>query len=392
MYSNKYSEESMKLKLGRKGAASALVLSLTICAALLSACGKQPDMTMPPPEVVTMTVKAQPVTLTTVLPGRINADLVAEVRPQVSGIIKKRCFTEGSYVKAGQVLYLVDPAPFQAAYESAQASLARSQANLPALRLRAARYGDLVGDKAVSKQDVDDINASIRQAEADVTYGKAAVKAARINLDYTEVRAPIAGRIGKSNVTAGALVTASQPAALTTIQKLDPIYLDVPQSTSQLLKLRRSVAGGSLSQNEAGQRTVKLVLEDGSAYDHEGTIQFRDVTVNPSTGTVVLRATFPNPKEELLPGMFARAIVQDGVSAAAILVPQAAVSRDPKGNPQVMLVDKTGKAELRPIAVDRAIGDQWLVTSGLKPGEQLIIEGFQKAMPGTPVKLAGPAK
>jgi len=364
---------------------------LMAAAVLLSACGKPSDQAPPPPEVVTMEIKAQPVTLTTVLPGRLSAEKVAEVRPQVSGIVKQRCFAEGAYVKAGQVLYLIDPAPFQAAYESAAASLKRSQANLPALRLRAARYGELVGDKAVSKQDVDDLNASIRQAEADVTYWQAAVKSARINLDYTQVRASIAGRIGKSNVTEGALVTASQPTALTTIQKLDPIYLDVPQSTSQLLRLKRSVAGGQLSQSGPGQRTVKLLLDDGAAYAHDGTLQFQDVTVNPSTGTVTLRATFPNPDEDLLPGMFARAVVQEGVSPEAILVPQAAVARDPKGNPQVMLVGKNNLAEQRPIVLDRAIGDQWLVSGGLKAGEQLIVEGFQKCMPGAPVRIAKPA-
>lgn len=377
----------MKSRTIRNRITTTFLVFIVTCVCLLAACnGKQQTQQAPPPEVVTITVKEQPIVLTTELPGRTSANLVAEVRPQVSGIIKKRLFPEGSSVKAGQVLYQIDPAPFQAAYDSAAASLARAEANLPATRLRAARYGDLVADKAVSKQDVDDINAAIKQAEAEVTYWQAAVKAARINLGYTRVTASITGRIGKSNVTEGALVTANQPTPLATIQKFDPIYLDVPQSTAQLLRLKHSVEGGRLTQDGADQRKVKLILEDGTIYPHEGLLQFRDVTVDPSTGTVVLRVVFPNPDEFLLPGMFVRAVVQEGVNNKAILIAQQAVSRDPKGSPLALIVNPQGKVEQRQLVIDRAIGNAWMIASGLAEGDKVIIEGSLKAKPGAPVK------
>jgi membrane fusion protein (multidrug efflux system) len=361
------------------------LLSIAAFTFLLGACDRQQAQTSPPPpEVVTVEVRQQQVVLTTELPGRTSAYLMAEVRPQVSGIIQKRMFKEGSAVKAGELLYQIDPAPFQAAYDSADASLARAQANLPALQSRAGRYRELLAGGAVSQQDFDDVDSTFRQAEAEVAYWKAAVKSARINLGYTRVIAPISGRIGKSNMTEGALVTANQPAPLAVIQQLNPIYVDVPQSTTDLLRLKRRIEGGSLDQNGASQKKVKLLLEDGTAYPVEGTLEFRDVTVDPSTGTVTLRAVFPNPEDLLLPGMFVRAVVQEGINKQAILIPQEAVSRDPKGNPLTLIMDSEGIVRQRQLTIDRAIDNQWLVASGLAVGERVIVEGIQKVRPGAP--------
>jgi membrane fusion protein (multidrug efflux system) len=363
------------------------ILLILICAVMLGACDKKQEaQTPPPPEVATVAVKEQQIVLTSELPGRTSAYLTAEVRPQVSGIIEKRMFTEGALVKAGEVLYQIDPAPFQAAYDSAEASLARAQANVPALRSRDQRFRELLATKAVSQQDVDDVDAALKQAEAEVKYWMAARDSARINLGYTRIIAPISGRIGKSNLTQGALVTANQPTPLATIQQMDPIYVDVPQSTSDLFRLKRRIQEGSLDQSGTNQNKVSLILDDGSTYPLKGELQFRDVTVDPSTGTVTLRAVFPNPDNILLPGMFARAVIQEGVNNQAILIPQQAVSRDPKGNPIALIVDAESKVQQRMLTVDRAIGDQWLITSGLVAGERIIIEGVQKVRPGAPVR------
>ncbi|HPI91696.1 MAG TPA: efflux RND transporter periplasmic adaptor subunit [Deltaproteobacteria bacterium] len=356
-------------------------------ALLFDACsGQKPQQAPPPPEVGTITVREQEAVLTTELPGRTSAYRVAEVRPQVSGIVQKRLFEEGSDVRAGAVLYQIDPAPFQAAFESAGASLTRAEANIPAIRSRAERYRALLAERAVSQQDFDDVDSAFRQAEAEVRYWKAAVESARINLEYTRVTAPISGRTGRSNVTEGALVTASQPTPLVTIQQLDPIYVDAPQSTAELLRLKKRIESGSLEQNGTGQKKVRLILEDGSEYPLEGTFQFQDVTVERTTGSVTLRAVFPNPDGILLPGMFVRGVVQEGVNKQAILIPQHAVSRDPKGNPLALLVDPDGKVQERQISIDRAVGNQWLVTSGLAPGEKVIVEGMQKVRSGSPAK------
>jgi membrane fusion protein, multidrug efflux system len=344
----------------------------------------------PPPsaqEVATVTIQPQELVLTTELPGRTSAYVVAEIRPQVNGIIQKRLFTEGSDVKAGQVLYQIDPAPFQAALDSSKAALAKSEANLLVTRLRFERYKGLLAERAVSQQDYDDREAALKQAEADIEYSKAAVETARINLDYTSVTAPISGRSGKSNVTDGALVTAYQPLALATIQQLDPIYVDVPQSTTELLRLRRRLEGNHLHQSGTNQNRVKLILEDGTAYPLEGALQFRDITVDPTTGSVVLRVVFPNPEGLLLPGMFVRAVVKEGTNEKAILVPQQAVSRDPKGNPISLIVDGEGKIQQRVLVLDRAIGDKWLVSSGLASGDRVVVEGIQKVRPGASVKV-----
>jgi membrane fusion protein (multidrug efflux system) len=337
-------------------------------------------------EVSTVTVKPQRVMLTTELPGRTSAYLIAEVRPQVGGIIQKRLFTEGADVNAGEVLYQIDPATYQAAYNSARAALARAEANLNPARLKAERYEELVKINAVSQQDFDDASAALKQAEADVEAGKAAVETARINLAYTKVTAPISGRIGRSSVTNGALVTASQSAALATIQQLSPIYVDVTQSSAELLRLRQNLASGVLKSNGSAQARARLLLEDGTAYPLPGTLKFSEVTVDQSTGSITLRAVFPNPNQALLPGMFVRAILEEGVNEQAILVPQRGVTRNPAGNAMVMVVGSEGKVEPRVIKVVRTIGDNWLVSEGLKAGDRVILEGLQKARPGTPVK------
>ena len=362
------------------------------CAALMSAgCGaRKPGAPpqMPPPEVAVITVKTEPVMLTSELPGRTSAYLVADVRPQVGGIIKERRFTEGADVQAGEVLYQIDPAMFQAACESAQAVLAKSEAAVTPIRLRLERYKELVKIKAVSQQDVDETSTLLNLAEADIAVSKAAVDAARINLAYTRVAAPISGRIGRSSVTIGALATAYQASAFTTIQQLDPVYVDVPQSSANLLHMKRSLASGNLKRDSADQAKVKLLLEDGTPYPREGTLKFSDVTVDPSTGSFILRMVFPNPDGILLPGMFVRAVVKEGINDQAILIPQQAVSRDTKGNPVALIVDAADKVAPRMLTIDRAIGDQWLLSSGLAPGDRVIVEGLMKARPGMPVKVA----
>ncbi|MFA5168206.1 MAG: efflux RND transporter periplasmic adaptor subunit [Candidatus Omnitrophota bacterium] len=325
------------------------------------------------PEVAVVTLQAETVVITTELPGRTAAFLVDEIRPQVNGIIQKRLFTEGSEIKAGQELYQIDPAPFQAAFE-------RAKANLPALRLRAARYKEALVGKAVSEQEFDDADAALKLAEAEL-------KTARINLDYTHIISPIAGRIGASSVTEGDIVTAYQPVALATIQQLDPIYVDVSQSTNELLRLRRSLKDGSLNHDGTYQSKVKLILADGTPYPSEGVLQFKDVTVDPTTGSVILRTVFPNPENILLPGMFVQAVITEGINEQALLVPQQGVARNPKGDPVALVVGTEEKVEQRALTLDRAIGDKWLVTSGLKPGDRVIVEGVQKVRPGVRVNV-----
>ena len=332
-----------------------------------------------------LTVAQREIVLTTELPGRAAPYLIAEIRPQVNGLIQKRLFTEGSDVEVGQELYQIDPAPFQASLDNAKAALARSEANLPAVRSRADRVKQALADKAVSQQDFDDADAALKQAEADVEYWRATVKTASIQLGYAKIVSPISGRIGKSTVTDGAIVTAYQPVPLATIQQLDPMYVDVPQSTTELLQLQRRLKEGLLNREGAEANHVKLILGDGTPYPVEGTLQFRDVSVDPSTATVILRMVFPNPNGVLLPGMFVRAVVEEGVNDHAILIPQQAVSRDPKGNPLAMVVGADSKVEVRPLTLDRAIRDQWLVSSGLAEGDRVIIEGLQKVRPGVPV-------
>ncbi len=366
------------------------VVILLAAALTMAACGKKqpPKMQAGPPEVSVTTIVPQRVRLTTELPGRTSPHLIAEVRPQVGGIIKKRLFVEGSDVKAGQVLYQIEPASYEAALASARATQARAEATLGTARLKAQRYRDLVKIKAVSQQDNDDAQAAFKQAEADLAAAKAAVETARINLAYTRITAPISGRIGRSTVTEGALVTASQATALATIQEMSPMYVDVTQSSADLLRLKHELAGGLLQKDRSvSQATVRLILEDGTPYPLPGILKFSEVTVDPSTGSITLRALFPNPHQTLLPGMFVRAQVEEGVNDHAILVPQRAVTRDPKGGALVMVVGAGEKLEPRPIQVMRTVGDNWLVTDGLKAGDRVIMEGIQRARPGTPVKV-----
>jgi membrane fusion protein, multidrug efflux system len=357
---------------------------LVVSAALiLSSCGGEPRQA-PTPEVSVVVVKTEKVTLTTELAGRTSAFLVAEVRPQVTGIVKKRLFTEGGNVKAGEVLYQIDPSTYQATYDSARASLTRAEANLTTTRLKAGRYKDLIAIKAVSQQEYDDMVAAQKQAEADVASGKAAVENARINLAYTRVTAPISGRIGKSSVTTGALVTANQPAALAVVQQLDPVYVDATQSSTDLLRLKEDISRGKL---KSGSAKVKLILDNGAVYPETGELKFSDVTVDQTTGSVTVRTVFPNRKQILLPGMFVRAVIEEGVNEKAILVPQQAVARDPKGNATIMLVDNSDKTEQRIIQVGQTMGDKWLVLEGLKTGERVVMDGRMKVRPGMTVKV-----
>ncbi len=340
----------------------------------------------PVPEVATVTIEAQQVELTTDLPGRTAAHIVAEIRPQVNGIIQKRLFKEGSDVKAGELLYQIDPAPFQVALDSAKASLGKAQANLPAIRSKVERYRELLVDKAVSRQDYDDAEAAVGQAQAEIEYWKTAVEAARINLGYTRVTAPISGRIGRSSVTDGALVTAYQALPLAAIHQLDPIYVDVTQSSADLLRLKRNLDAGRLTTDKEKAKSVPILLEDGTPYQHKGQLQFREVTVDQATGSFTLRIVVPNPEHLLLPGMFVRAVVQEGIAAQAILAPQQGVSRNAKGEPVALVVDDSGTVQQRVLALNRAIGDKWLISSGLNVGDKVIVEGMQNVRAGATVK------
>jgi len=398
---------------------------------LLGGCDRSTQSQPPPtvPEVATVTVKPQKVVLTTELPGRTASFRVAEIRPQASGLIQKRLFTEGSNVKAGQVLYQIDPAPFQAAVDNATANLtvmrksadraraaleagiagvARQQTTLELARTNRRRFEDAFKDKAVSTSQRDQAvtNANVAEAtlqaaeaqlesdragvavaEAAIQQAVAALETARINLAYTKVTAPISGRIGRSSMTEGAIVTAYQPLALAVIQQLDPIYVDVPQSTADMLRLKHRLENGRLSCNGKDRRKVKLLLEDGTSYPLKGTLQFRDVTVDPTTGSVILRIVFPNPDHVLLPNMFIWAVVQECIAEQAILVSQQGVARDRKGNPFALIVDAESKVGQRMLTLDRAIDDKWLVSAGLALGDRVIVEGMQRVRPGTVVKV-----
>ena len=360
-----------------------------VAGTMMTGCGKKNASSGPPqagpPEVSVVTVQPQRVALTTELSGRVSASLTAEVRPQVGGIIQKRLFTEGSDVKAGSVLYQINPSSYQATYAGARAALSRAEANLVPVRLKADRYKELVKINAVSKQDYDDVSAAQKLAEAEIESAKASLETARINLAYTKITAPISGRIGRSAVTNGALVTAGQATPLSTIQQLSPVYVDVTQSSSEMLRLKQALASGQLKGN-GGQAKVKLILEDGTPYPLPGSLKLTEAFVDPSTGSVTLRTLFPNPKQMLLPGMFVRAVLEEGVKEQGILVPQRGVTRNPKGEAMVMVVGAEEKVEPRVIKADRTVGDSWLVTDGLKVGDRIILEGIQRARPGTAVK------
>ena len=368
-----------------------LVLAVILATGLFTVgCGPhgpQGPQQQGPPEVRVMTVTTEGVALTTELPGRSVAYRMAEIRPQVNGLILKRAFKEGSDVKAGDLLYQIDPAPYQAAVDQAQAAVSMAEANLPALRSREERFKGLVAIHAVGQQDYDDALAALNQMEAQLQASKAAMAQARINLSYTPIKAPISGRIGRSAVTEGALVMAYQPVPLATIQQLDPMYVDVPQSTTDLLQLKKRLADGRLDHNGA-ENKVKLIQEDGSPYPLEGRLAFRDVSVDPTTGSVILRVIVPNPEGTLLPGMFVRAVVEEGVKAGAILLPQQTVLRKPNGEPFVWIVDANEKAGSKMLTLDRAIGDKWLVSEGLVPGDRVIVEGTQYVRPDMTVKAS----
>ncbi len=405
-----------------------LLLTILLSSFLLTGCDQQKQA--PPqrqtPQVSFITVKPEKIMLSTELPGRTSAFRVAEIRPQVSGLIQKRLFTEGANVEAGQILYQIDPASLEAALDNATAAVVAAQKN--AERAKAALRASVANvnrqkvtlalaqqnrerfekayksrsvsatqrDQAVTEAKVAEAaliaaeaqkesnSTAILAAEAAIQQAKAAQKGTRINLNYTKVTAPISGRIGKSNVTDGAIVTAYQPIPLATIQQLDPIYVDIPQSTVDLLRLKSHLKDGRLQQG-ADQDKVKLIFEDGTVYSQEGTLQFSDVTVDPTTGSVTLRALFPNPEGILLPGMFVQTVINEGINEQAILVPQQGVSRDPKGNPFALVVDSENKAAYRPLTLEKAIGDKWIVNTGLAAGDKVIVEGLLMLRPGTPV-------
>ncbi|MBR9729089.1 efflux RND transporter periplasmic adaptor subunit [Shewanella intestini] len=368
---------------------NALKIAAVVAATMLvSACNKQADpaaaqQQLPPTAVGVMTVKAQPQSIEVELPGRSRAFLEAEVRPQVSGIITSREFAEGGEVTKGQSLYQIDSATYDATLISAKADLASALASLSSTKATAERYKALLSTNAISKQDYDEAFSAYQSAKASVVVAEAAINTAKINVQYTEVKAPISGRIGKSAVTAGALVTANQSNTLATIQQLDPINVDIAQSSAQMLRLKNQLKAGKLLKSE--NATVKLILEDGSTYDQLGKLQFAEVSVDETTGSVIIRAEFPNPDGMLLPGMYVRAILETGTDPEAILVPQKALTRNSKGQAVAMIVNDNNTVESRNVKTAEVIGNQWRITSGLKAGDKLIVEGLQKIRPGAPV-------
>jgi membrane fusion protein (multidrug efflux system) len=385
-----YARETLWIRIRRQppalqAAAAAGVLALLLLAAYLLFFNRAPQAPPPPPPtpVGIVVVAEQPVTLTTELPGRTSPYETSDVRPQVDGIIRARLFTEGDYVTAGQALYQIDPATYQARVASARAALGRARASTIGAEGQVRRYAELVKRNFVSRQLYDNALSAAGEARADVQAQAAALRSAEIDLGRTVIRAPISGRIGRSLYTTGALVQAGQENALTTIQRLDPIYVDIQQSSADLLKLREQMIAGQIASDTA---PVRLTLESGSAYAQTGTLSFADVTVDQATGSQTIRAVFPNPQHVLLPGMFVRGQLSQGVQSRGILVPQRAVSRDERGRPTVIIVGKNNMAELRVIQADRTVGTSWLVTGGLKPGDKVIVDAGPLLRPGVPVK------
>ncbi|HEX6636594.1 MAG TPA: efflux RND transporter periplasmic adaptor subunit [Steroidobacteraceae bacterium] len=364
------------------------VTSATLIAAslLLSACGKEQAGPPPPPEVGVITLQPRNIAITDQLPGRTTAFRVAEVRPQVTGIVQRRLFTEGADVKAGEQLFQIDAGPYRAALSSAEAALKRAEAQAVTARLLEERYAPLIAANAVSKQENDEAIAARARAEADVAAARAQVDSARINLVYTQLLSPINGRIGRALVTEGALVTSGQQGALATVQQLDPIYVDITQSSTELLRLQRQLAAGELVKNDQNEAEVSLTLEDGTPYAEHGRLKVSEVSVEPSTGSVTLRAVFPNPRRELLPGMFVRAELTRGTRQAALLVPQRGVSHNPKGEATVIVVEKDNRVAERVVTADRAINGEWLITAGLNAGDRVVLDGLQKVREGGEVK------
>ncbi len=369
----------------RHGRVCAVLLTVALTAGSVAGCNRQqggPAQGMPPASVTVVTLREQPVTLIRELPGRTSAFLVAEVRPQVSGIVRQQLFREGATVKAGEPLYQLDDATYRADFGVAKANVARAEATLVAARLRAERTAELVKTGVVSKQDNDNAIAALGQAEADLEAARASLAAAAVQLAHARITSPITGRIGKSAVTEGALVKAEQDAPLATVQQLDPMYVDVTQSSAEFVQLRRELAAGTL---EHESLPVVVLLEDGSRYAHDGTLEFSDVSVDPGTGSYLLRIKVPNPDRLLLPGMYVRALVGNGVRPRGILVPQQGIARDPRGSATALVVGKDNKVELREVTTNRTIGDKWLVDAGLAAGDRVIVEGLQKVQPGAPV-------
>lgn len=377
--------------LGNNGREAGLI-SLAILSLGLSGCGDAKPAAggpPPPPEVAVHTIKTEPTTLSVILPGRTSAYRMAEVRPQVSGILTERPFEEGSLVKAGQILFQIDKAPYQAAYDSAVAGVARAESLAVAAANREERYGALVKIKAVGGQDYDDAVAAAKQARAEVGAARAERDRAKVDLERTAISAPIDGRIGRALITVGALVTANQAQELAVIHQLDPIYVDVVQSSTEILRWKRKLERNELQTTGEDELDVTLTLEDGTVYEHKGRLALTEVSVDPLTGSVILRAIFPNPGHFLLPGMFVRAQIIEGVRDNAILVPQQAVTRSPQGDGIAYVVDAENKASERIVVTDRAVGDNWIVAEGLKPGDRVVVEGFQRFRPGdavTPVQ------
>lgn len=354
-------------------------------AAALTACGQSEAPQSPPPQQVgIVTLVAEPVRLERELQGRTSAFLVAEVRPQVSGIVVKRFFAEGGRVKAGEPLYQLDDRTYRADYASARAAVEKAEAALETARLNARRFAELVTTGAISAQDNENAQALLRQAQADLEAAKAATERARVRLTHARITAPITGRIGRSSVTQGALVTENQETALATIQQLDPLYVDLNQSSAELLQLRRQMQEGTL--RGAEDMPVKLRLEDGTPYAHDGKLQFAELTVDEATGSFAMRVVVPNPENLLLPGMYVRAVVDVGERPQGLLVPQQGIARDPKGNATVLIVGEDDKVEQRVVQANRTVGDKWLIDSGLAPGDRVIVEGVQKAQPGAQVQ------
>lgn len=365
------------------------VFSALVGSVALSGCdqvAEQPKASAPAAiPVGVVTLNSQAITLKKELPGRVSAFQIAEIRPQVSGIVQSRLFEEGTQVEKGQALYQINPDIFEAELAASKAAVARAEASIASSKSKASRYKELLAIKAVSQQDFDEADAASKQASAELLTAQAQLKSAQINLDYSHVSSPISGQISKSSVTVGALVSAGQTSALATVTQLDPIYVDLTQSSNELTKLKRALASGALGVDSTTQTDVELIMEDGSVYPHKGTLQFSEVTVDPSTGSVTLRAKFPNPEKLLLPGMYVRAEVVEGVKSDAILAPQRGVSRNTKGEPTAMVVSKNNTVESRVLKVERTLGANWLVSEGLADGDQLIVEGLQKIRPGAPV-------
>jgi membrane fusion protein (multidrug efflux system) len=362
-------------------------LLLGAIALLASGCAKHAAPPAPKPAATVVDLHARPVSLTTELPGRVSAYRIAEVRPQVNGVILKRLFKEGDLVATGQQLYQIDPAPYQAALASARATLAHARAAVTAARLTAERYQALTEAHAVSRQDYDNAVATLEQDEADVASGESSVRAAEINLGYTRVYSPISGRTGRSAVTEGALVTASQATSLVTVTQLDPVYVDLTQPSTTIVRLKRELAAGQIRHGDSNRAPAELVLEDGSHYERSGTLEFSEVTVDPTTGSVTLRAIFPNAQGLLLPGMFVRATIEEGVRDGAILAPQQGITHAPDGTATALVVGANDTVEKRSVVLDRALGDQWVVTKGLRAGDRLIVSGLQRIKPGIQVAV-----